>query len=195
MDAQSFFDAYSQPEKFEELYSYASTQNLTDLNKDVFYDAYFGSVKKNKSFSDSVQQQNLLDSLYGAEGESIDLDLASLTSPNPDAETNFIGGKLGDYLNKASAFATASNSPVLAEVIDFADDMARSFYIGQGQGSTIDETLALMTAGSNVDRETLKEYIDATAPAGPPPIPVTAPPPNTTPASVKLVGLSIPAKD
>ena len=161
LDAQSFFDAYSQPEKFEELYSYASTQNLTDLNKDVFYDAYFGSVKKKESFSDSVQQQNLLDSLYGAEGESIDLDLASLTSPNPDAETNFIGGKLGDYLNKASAFATASNSPVLAEVIDFADDMARSFYIGQGQGSTIDETLALMTAGSNVDRETLKEYIDA----------------------------------
>ena len=157
---EEFQAQYEDPAYRDKVFGVITRNGLYTNSREEF-DVKYSPLKKKESFSDSVQQQNLLDSLYGAEGESIDLDLASLTSPNPDAETNFIGGKVGDFLNRASAFAIANNNPFLAEVIDFADDMARSFYIGQGQGSTIDETLALITAGSNVDREIVSEYIDA----------------------------------
>ena len=157
---EEFQAQYEDPAYRDKVFGVITRDGIYTNSREEF-DVKYSPLKKKESFSDSVQQQNLLDSLYGAEGESIDLDLASLTSPNPDAETNFIGGKVGDFLNRASAFAIANNNPFLAEVIDFADDMARSFYIGQGQGSTIDETLALITAGSNVDREIVSEYIDA----------------------------------
>jgi hypothetical protein len=157
---EEFQAQYEDPAYRDKVFGVITRDGLYTNSREEF-DVKYSPLKKKENVSDSVQQQNLLDSLYGAEGESIDLDLASLTSPNPDAETNFIGGKVGDFLNRASAFAIANNNPFLAEVIDFADDMARSFYIGQGQGSTIDETLALITAGSNVDREIVSEYIDA----------------------------------
>lgn len=50
LDAQSFYDAYSDPEKFSDLYGYVKGQNMTDLGQDEFYAAYFGELKK-KRFS------------------------------------------------------------------------------------------------------------------------------------------------
>ena len=58
LDAQTFFSAYSKPEKFESLWSYVVEQDLTDLSKkDMFYDAYFGSVKKKPD----SEQESLLE--------------------------------------------------------------------------------------------------------------------------------------
>ena len=53
LDAQSFHDAYSDPEKFGDLYAYVKGQEMTDLDEDEFYNAYFGDVKKKDSQSDS----------------------------------------------------------------------------------------------------------------------------------------------
>ena len=52
LDAQSFYDAYSDPEKFSELYGYVKGQNMTDLGQDEFYAAYFGELKKKDSPSE-----------------------------------------------------------------------------------------------------------------------------------------------
>lgn len=52
LDAQSFYDAYSDPEIFPDLYGYIKGQNMTDLDQDEFYSAYFGELKKKDSPSE-----------------------------------------------------------------------------------------------------------------------------------------------
>ena len=41
LDEQEFFSAYSNPEKFQELYEYIKSEDMTDLNPQDFYNAYF----------------------------------------------------------------------------------------------------------------------------------------------------------
>lgn len=150
LDAQEFFDAYSRPEKFESLWSYVVEQDLTDLSKDMFYDSYFGSVKKKPN----SQQESLLEEV----------------STESTSDTNQVEPKgLGDsdygvakpkeqQFLKGDAGNFINAIPVIG---DFADDMARAISRGSSRNKTIDETYQIMADQSNVDLENVSKYVQS----------------------------------
>lgn len=49
LDVQEFHDAYSNPESASELFGYISSEDMTDLNEQEFFSAYFGGGVEKKS--------------------------------------------------------------------------------------------------------------------------------------------------
>jgi hypothetical protein len=63
LDANAFYNAYSDPSKSKEIWSYLKQNKMTDLDENSFYASYFGGKKKEVSQSTLVQDNTSSDRL------------------------------------------------------------------------------------------------------------------------------------
>ena len=57
LDANAFYNAYSDPSKSKEIWSYLKQNKMTDLDENSFHASYFGGKKKEVSQS-TLDQDN-----------------------------------------------------------------------------------------------------------------------------------------
>ena len=88
---QEFYDSYSNPDKFGELFGYVKSQDMTDLGEQEFFSAYFGGDVEKKS-PNGTGEQEVMDSVT----ETETVPTGSSDSSSQEVETIFSGQTMGE---------------------------------------------------------------------------------------------------
>ena len=165
---QEFFNAYSSPEKFTELYEYVKSENMTDLSPQDFFNSYFVGAeapsvekKSEESTTESLSEDGSLE-LQESEIDFEEVELpktavttAELLDPNIEStEQDYFEGTFGDILRGFDDLTHLG-------IGDFVDDMARSAASGYYQGVTAENASDLLLRGSYADEEDILSFLEA----------------------------------
>ena len=88
---QEFYDSYSNPDKFGELFGYVKSQNMTDLGEQEFFSAYFGGDVEKKS-PNGTGEEEVMESVT----ETETVPTGSSDSSSQEVETIFSGQTMGE---------------------------------------------------------------------------------------------------
>lgn len=83
---QEFYDSYSNPDKFGELFGYVKSQNMTDLGEQEFFSAYFGGDVEKKS-PNGTGEEEVMESVTETETVPTGSSDSSSQEPEYDYET------------------------------------------------------------------------------------------------------------